>query len=223
MPIEEEGSAPGFVYEFNRLESGGMSTAIAGCNIRTEYDINAGNTPRTQYGHYRIVHPGIVADLASVSIGNFVYQLDGSSSFVGDDEWYGVRPSGSADAVDAEIVIRVDSTGEIDAKFTCATLGTYSVSGSIPYVDYYAGNFYMYKTGSTHYSSIEGAVSQSLLDFGIEFSASNFQEFISASLVDAYDPDITGPITSVLDISSSLQFQGYPISGSSGIGTDFLP
>jgi hypothetical protein len=210
------GGTPGFVYEFNRLESGGMSTAIAGCNVRTEYDTNAGNTPRTQYGHYRIVHASF-DDLSNVAVGDFVYQLDGSSSFDGDDEWYGVRQSGSADAVDAEIVIKVDSTGEIDSKFTCANLGTYSVSGSIPYVDYYAGNFYMYKTGSTHYSSIEGAVSQSLLDFGIEFSASNFQQFISASLVDAYDPDITGPITSVLDISSSLQFQGYPISGSSGI------
>ena len=77
----------------------------------------------------------------------------------------------------------------------------------------------MYKTGSQHYSSIEGAVSQSCTDFGITFSGSNFNDFISQSLPEAFDETITGVITnSVNQISSSLQYQGYPQSGSGGSG-----
>ncbi len=51
-------------------------------------------------------------------------------------------------------------------------------------------------------------------------SVSNFNDFISQSIPEVFDESITGvaitnPIT---EISSSLQFQGYPHSGSVGSG-----
>ena len=211
----------GHVYEFNRLESGGMSTAIQGCNMRTEYDINASNDPRTQFGFYYAVHAG-GQSIANIDTSTVFYSDFGTEfEFQGEDEWYGIRASGSADATNAEIVVQINNSGEVTTIFTCSLLGRFSVSGSIPYVDYYAGGFTMFESGSGgDYTSIEGAVSQSCFDFGIVFSGSNFNDFISQSIPEGFDETVTGvAITDpIAEISSSLQFQGYPHSGSVGSG-----
>jgi len=211
--------AIGKVYEFNRLESGGMSTAIQGCNMRTEYDVNASNDPRTQYGFYYAIHAG-AQDVANIDTSTVFYSDFGTENeFQGQDEWYGIRASGSADDTNAEIVVQINNSGEVTTIFTCSLLGRFSVSGSIPYVDYYSGNFNMYKTGSADYTAIEGAVSQSCFDFGIVFSGSNFNDFISQSIPEGFDETVTGIITDPsTEVSSSIQFQGYPHSGSVGSG-----
>ena len=81
----------------------------------------------------------------------------------------------------------------------------------------------MFESGSGgDYTSIEGAVSQSCFDFGIVFSGSNFNDFISQSIPEGFDETVTGvAITDpIAEISSSLQFQGYPHSGSVGSGIE---
>ena len=219
------GGASGKIYEFNRLESGGMQTAIQGCNMTTEYDTNAGNDPRTAFGVYYAVHTG-AQSVANIDTSTVFYSDTAVTVlFEGQDEWYGVRESGSADDVEAEIVIQINDSGEVTTIFTCALLGSFSVTGSIPYVDYYAGSFTMFESGSDggDYTSIEGAVSQSCFDFGIVFSGSNFNEFISQSIPEGFDETITGVITDpITEISSSLQFQGYPQTSftGSGVGTE---
>lgn len=210
----------GHIYEFNRLESGGMETAIQGCNMRTEYDINASNDPVTTFGTYYAVHAG-AQSISNIDTDTVFYSDFGTENeFVGQDEYYGVRESGSASSVNAQIVVKINNSGSVTEVYTCSLLGRFSVSGSIPYVDYYAGNFNMYKTGSADYTAIEGAVSQSCYDFGIVFSGSNFNDFISQSIPEGFDETITGvaitdPST---EISSSIQYQGYPHSGSVGSG-----
>lgn len=212
--------ASGKIYEFNRLESGGMATAIQGCNMRTEYDTNASNDPPTTYGVYYAIHSG-EQSIANIDTDTIFYSDFGTeNAFVGQDEYYGIRESGSASSVNAEIVVKINDSGEVTEKYTCSLLGRFSVSGSIPYVDYYAGNFNMYKTGSADYTAIEGAVSQSCYDFGIVFSGSNFNDFISQSIPEGFDETVTGGIITdpSTEVSSSLQFQGYPHSGSVGSG-----
>lgn len=228
----------GKIYEFNRLESGGMVTAIQGCNMTTEYDVNAGNDPRTTFGTYYAIHAG-AQSIANIDTSTIFYSDFGTENeFVGQDEWYGVRESGSADDVKPEIVVQINDSGEVTTIFTCALLGRFSVSGSIPYVDYYAGSFTMFESGAIaagsaseggikrtaanrgDYTSIEGAVSESCFDFGIVFSGSNFNEFISQSIPEGFDETITGEIITdpSTQISSSLQFQGYPLGGFTGSG-----
>lgn len=193
-------------FEVNRLETLGASYAIQGCNVTNEFGLGA----------YIYIEDEFITDPSGINVNDVLYDTeDNLDPFNGQNKFYGLRVSGSS--TDATHVFRINSSGVVTEKYSCDGIGTYSVSGSIPYVDYYAGNFYMYKTGSQHYSSIEGAVSQSCMDFGITFSGSNFNEFISQSLPDAFDEDITGVITDVIaQISSSLQFQGYPVSG--GVG-----
>ncbi|MGY8867309.1 MAG: hypothetical protein ACKVJK_17060 [Methylophagaceae bacterium] len=232
----------GKIYEFNRLEGGGMVTAIQGCNMTTEYDVNASNDPRTTFGVYYAIHAG-AQSIANIDT-DTVFYTDTAVTVVfdGEDEWYGVRESGSADDVEAEIVVQINASGEVSTIFTCALLGSFSVTGSIPYVDYYAGSFTMFESGAIEagsaseggikrtaanrgdYTSIEGAVSESCFDFGIVFSGSNFNEFISQSIPEGFDETITGGVITdpSTEISSSLQFQGYPQTSftGSGMGTE---
>ena len=180
--MEEIGGFSGF--EVNRLETLGADYAIQGCNVTNEFGLGA----------FIYIEDEFITDPSGINVNDILYDTaDNTDPFNGGNKWFGLRVSGSN--TEAITVFRINSSGVVQEKFACDGLGLYSVSGSIPYVDYYAGNFYMYKTGSKHYSSIEGAVSQSCTDFGITFSGSNFNQFISQSLPEAFDESVTGVIT----------------------------
>lgn len=195
-------------FEVNRIEGGGLTNPITACNLTTEF----GTALRIYIDNKLHVAP------ADIDIGDHAFtDADITTAWDGEDEYYGFRAVGDSGA--PTYVFKIAADGEITDKIACLGIGSFSVTGSIPYVDYYAGNFYMYKTGSKHYSSIEGAVSQSVGDQYMTFSGSTFNDFISASIPWGFDESITGTITDPsTQVSSSLQFQGYPHSGSVGSG-----
>jgi len=201
-------------FEVNRIEGGGFSSPIAAAESTTEFGTNLyiyfddGGNAET------------AGNISSATIGsNAFVDSDLTDSWDGEGEYYGFRTvGGSGDPIS---VGKIASNGEITQVIVdLENLGSFSVTGSIPYVDYYAGSFLMYKTGSKHYNSIEGAVSQSCVDKYINFSGSDFQDFIAQAIPEAFDESIVGKVITnpSTEISSSIQFQGYPHSGSIGSG-----
>lgn len=209
MPI---GTRP---FEFNRLETQGFSNSSTACISNTEW---ADGTGEIYYYLTNTATPTIT-DIAE---GEYFYTTDNDGDDAGDlfngqSEWYGVRTSADTASVAA---VQISPTGEVlDVVTNCNYGAILSVSGAVPYVDYYIGQaVYMYKTGSQDWNSIEGAVSYSLTTITSSFSASHFNDFISASVSEYFDQTITGTITDASNqISSSLQFQGYPTFGQSYI------
>lgn len=202
-------------FEVNRIEGGGVTAPITACGLETEF----GTALRIYIDNRLYTVP------ADIDVGDNAYtDADVTDTWNGQNEYYGLRAVGGSGS--PTYIFKIATNGQITEKISCTGIGGFSVTGSIPYVDYYSGqNFLMYKTGSKHYSSIEGAVSQSVVDWYMTFSGSTFNDFISASIPEAFDETVTGTITnSGLQISSSLQFQGYPQSGSGGSGIEeFLP
>jgi len=201
-------------FEVNRFEGAGFSSPIAAAESTTEFGTNLyiyfddGGSAET------------AGNISSATIGsNAFVDSDLTDSWDGQGEYYGFRTvGGSGDPIS---VGKIASDGEITQVIVdLENLGSFSVTGSIPYVDYYAGSFLMYKTGSKHYNSIEGAVSQSCVDMYINFSGSDFQDFIAQAIPEAFDESIVGKVITnpSTEISSSIQFQGYPHSGSIGSG-----
>ena len=208
-------------FQFNRLEGGGYNNDVLACISDTEwYTDGEGEL-------YYILHNG-VATINTFAVGKTIYTTDddgiGDNTFDGESEWYGVRThSPDPWTGSAQISIQIDANGVIETVSDCAFLtANLSSTGSVPYVDYYASsNIYMYKTGSLDWNSIEGAVSMSNVDVGINFSASNFNEFISQSISYFFDETVVGRIENpAREISSSKQFQGYPTIGGSGVTSE---
>lgn len=201
-------------FEVNRIEGAGFSSPIAAAESTTEFGtalyvyFDDGGTAET------------AGNLSSATIGNNAFtDSDLTDPWDGQGEYYGFRTVGGTG--DPISVGKLASDGELTEVFDdIEDLFSFSVTGSIPYVDYYAGSFLMYKTGSKHYSSIEGAVSQSCVDRYINFSGSDFQDFIAQAIPEAFDETVVGRVITnpSTQISASLQFQGYPHSGS--IGSD---
>lgn len=206
-------------FEVNRLEGQGFSSPIAAAESTTEFGnsvfiyIDDGGNAET------------AGNISSATIGNNAYvDSDLTDAWDGEGEYYGLRTVGGTG--DPISVGKLASDGQVTEVFDdIVDLFSFSVTGSIPYVDYYAGSFLMYKTGSKHYTSIEGAVSQSCVDRYINFSGSDFQDFIAQAIPEAFDETIVGRVITnpSTQISASLQFQGYPHSGSIGSGTGDTP
>jgi|TARA_R110002012_G_scaffold26734_4_gene86481 hypothetical protein len=207
MPI---GTRP---FEFNRLESQGYANSATACISDTEWRDGTGEV-------YYLLINNPNPTIASIGVGSEFYTTDEDGDdpgdlFDGQSEWYGVRTAADTASVAA---VQIAANGEVvDLVSSCNTGAILSISGAVPYVDYYLGQaVYMYKTGSQDWNSIEGAVSYSLTTVTSSMSASHFNDFISASVGLYFDQSITGQITDPSNqISSSLQFQGYPFYGQS--------
>jgi len=225
MPI---GTRP---FEFNRLETQGFSNSSTACISKTEWSDGAGEV----YYYLTNTPTPTVSDIAT---GEYFYTtnnngIDPADLFNGQSEWYGVRTAAATSSVAA---VQISTTGEVLDVTVCDfdDGSLLSVSGSIPYVNYYVDyrvdpndgkarvwGMTIYKTGSQDWNSIEGAVSQSLQSINQNFSASNFNDFISASVSEYFDNNITGTITDASNqISSSIQFQGYPLYNQSTLPSE---
>ena len=209
MPV---GTRP---FEFNRLEGHGYANPQASLISDTEWRDGTGDV------NYVLSNdPAPTVD--DIEVGDVFYTedndgIDSNELYSGGSKWYTIRTALNTSSV---IAINIDNDGEVTAVNTTAPSDVLSVSGSIPYVNYYVRydtnsqaiiGVDMYKTGSEDWHSIEGAVQVSNSSIGNSMSASNFNEFISASVAEYFDFSITGVITdSSNQISSSHQFQGYP-------------
>ena len=210
MPI---GTRP---FEFNRLESQGYANSATACISDTEWQDGTGAV-----NYLLINNPS--PTINDIGVGSEFYTTDEDGDdpgdlFNGQSEWYGVRTAADTGSIAA---VQIAANGEVVDVITCYSNpgDILSISGSVPYVDYYIGQaIYMYKTGSQDWNSIEGAVSYSLTTVTSSMSASHFNDFISASVGLYFDQTITGQITDPSNqVSSSLQFQGYPTYGQSFI------
>jgi len=206
-------------FELNRIEGGGLPSDVYACIVDTEWYIDGAGVDVW----FRSNGVADISDWVDSEDESVVFSDDdatGEAYFVGGDEWYGVRPPDLATTgSDAYRAVQISDTGQITLSSDCNILrANLSVSGAVPYVDYYSGSpIAMYKTGSLHWNSIEGAISQSNLDVGIASSGSTFESFISSSITYFFDETVTGRINNLNQISSSKQYQGYPTIGGSGI------
>ena len=146
MPI---GTRP---FEFNRLETQGFSNSSTACISNTEWADGTGEI----YYYLTNTPTPTVTDIA---VGEYFYTTDNDGDDAGDlfngqSEWYGVRTSADTASVAA---VQIGPTGEVlDIVDDCDYGAILSVSGAVPYVDYYIGQaVYMYKTGSQDWNSIE--------------------------------------------------------------------
>ena len=209
MPV---GTRP---FEFNRLEGHGSANPQASLISDTDWRDGTGDV-----NYVLSNNPAPTVD--DIGVGAVFYTedndgIDSNELYSGGSKWYTIRTALNTSSV---IAINIDNDGEVTAVNTTAPSDVLSVSGSIPYVNYYVRydtnsqaiiGVDMYKTGSEDWHSIEGAVQVSNSSIGNSMSASNFNEFISASVAEYFDFSITGVITdSSNQISSSHQFQGYP-------------
>jgi len=219
MPI---GTRP---FEFNRLEGQGYANPQASLISDTEWRDGTGDV------NY-VLHNSPAPTVSDIEVGDVFYTednngLDSDKLYSGGSKWYTIRTEQDTSSL---VAINIDNNGEVTAVNSTAPSDVLSVSGSIPYVNYYVRydtnsqaiiGVDMYKTGSEDWHSIEGAVQVSNSSIGNSMSASNFNEFISASVAEYFDFSITGIITdSDNQISSSIQFQGYPKYEQSYIQSD---